>query len=127
MAARLIRARAFGQLPGTLLAAAMELGSGVALGLLTEKFVGQELAQSVTDGAFASVIRGGIKQVSPGSALITDALSDSAPKRRFRIKNGRVIPVSGYVGAGRVNGYVGAGRAVNGYVSSDQAAQIYGS
>ena len=111
MGTRLLRSRVFGMPAGTLSAGAVELGSGIAAGVLGEKFVGSHIASMIIAGAFASVIRTTVKQST--SPLVQEALADRP--RNCVIRNGRAFrAVNGYV-PGRLNGYVpGAAAAVTG-------------
>lgn len=112
VAARLVRSRVFGKKPGEMLGGAIEVATGIVAGMIVQKVLGADIGQSVTDGAFAGVFRVAIKQ--SGAPIVAEVLGDADGRRRFVIRNGKVIPVD------RLNGYVGnpGNTGLNGYVGN---------
>jgi hypothetical protein len=113
---------------GTLLSGAAELAISTTAGLLSRRWIGERLAQTIIDAGFASVIRATAKQLK--APIVADALADDSRRANFVIRpGGRVVAANrgnlgGYVGGGRLNGYVtggGGADALGGYVAGSAA------
>jgi hypothetical protein len=94
--------------PGTAMGTLAEVAIGTGLGLVAEKFLGRQAGSDVITAAYLAAARASVKQL--GFKGVNDLLGDYQ-RTQYQLKDGRWVPLAGYVGTGdqRLAGYVGTG------------------
>lgn len=111
---RFIRRDVLHMADGETMSSVADAAVGIALGIAAEKVVGRQAARDVTAGAFAYILRTLAKQL--GIAKVNEILGDSnGGGRRYVVRGGRMVPLSGYPGRGdgRLAGYPGRGNGTS--------------
>jgi hypothetical protein len=119
---RFIRGNLLGMADGETLSSVAELAIATGLGMVGERFIGRQIARDVTVGGFAAVLRGVAKQT--GIPMLGEVLGDyGGGGRRYRVVDGRFVPLNGYPPRSALNGYVGTGGGMS-TLSGEQEEEL---